>query len=544
MPHLTEILTFGQGGLLTAALALPVLLAKAPARLPRGSCVALAICVAVPILAQLALSTWSLFSPTYLDHIEASVASTTQYFMRGIPVYPSLKSYTFHGLLYGPLLPELNSIGYLVGGGVLGSKLVGWAAAWLAIGIIALTTPRAQRDWTWSMSLVAGGCVGASFGSILTADRADSLLLLFSTLALWSVVRLPPVAAVVLVGLFAGLAADLKLHGPAYIVPALGWWVARYFSLLPVGTWVTALLAATAAAAAGFLLPFLPANISAAEYFDYVRLAAKHGLSLPLFIWGCTFLSCLWVPSLFVLRTLRKEAAAALPRHLVGFAALLLVVELAVTVVASKPGAGTHHMLPFVGFHIFLLRHLLSASQKPKRSWTELPAARAAVTGIAIVLVGTIWTTALGIRGTLDFDLQWRSQQAQLEELRRYTSEYPHGMLGIAGRASYALTLFRPWITLQGTLQTDYGAWMDWSLSGVSDLPLAEALQTCRIPYLFVPAKGQPFTMDNSYGSGPLFSAAVRIGFAQTYTLVHPGQYFDVYGCNVARAGLVKRASP
>lgn len=542
MPHLTEFLSFGQGGLLTGALALLLLLTGAPARLPRWTPWALALCAVITVLAQMALSTWSLFSPTYIDHIEASVASTTQYFMRGIQVYPRLDSYTFHGLLYGPLLPELNSIGYLFGGDVLGSKLVGWAAAWLAIGIIAVTTPREQRDWTWSMSLVAGGCVVASFGSILTADRADSLLLLFSTLALWSVVRLPPVAAVVLVGLLAGLAADLKLHGAAYIVPAFGWWTARHFSALPARTRVRALVAATAAAATGFLLPFLPASISAAEYFDYVRLGAKHGLNLTLFVWGCTFLSCLWVPPLFVLRIRRSEGAAALPRHLVVFAVLLLVVEIAVTVVASKPGAGTHHMLPFVGFHIFLLQQLLTASQAPNLRWIELPVARAAITGIAIVLAGTIWTTALGIRGTLNFDLQWRSQQAQLEELRRYTAEYPHGMLGIAGRESYALTLFRPWITLQGTLQTDYGAWMDWNLSGASDLPLAEALQTCRIPYLFVPAEGEPFTMDNNYGTGPLFSDAVRVSFAQSYTLLRPGQYFDVYGCNAAHA--VRRASP
>ncbi len=529
--HLTQIPILGQGGLVAGLAALPLLFGHPPRTLPRWLPGAVAACIVLPLLGELLLSTWYLFSPTYIDHIEASVASTTQYFLQGMPVYPKLDTYTFHGLLYGPLLPELNSLGYLVGGGVLGSKLVGWAAAWLALFVIVVTPPRVERNWAWAMSLAAAGCVLASFGSLLTADRADSLVLLFATLALWSVVRLPPLPALVLVGLLAGLAADLKLHAPAYIIPAFGWWVARYFGLLRARIWLPALLAATMAMGAGVLIPFLPVNISAAEYFGYVRLAAKHGLSLPLFFWNCTFLLCFWLPSLFVLRARRKEGAPAPPRNLIAFAALLLLAEIAVNVVASKPGAGTHHLLPFVGFHAFLLQQLL-IDVGPR--WSERPMGRAALAGIAVVCVGTAWCTALGLRAILNFDLQWPLQQAQLQELRRFAGEYPHGMLGIAGNESYMLTLFRPWITLQGTLQTDYGAWMDWNLSGVSDAPLAKALETCRIPYLFVPTGGEPFTMYNTYGTGPVFSDAVRSGFAHSYTLVHPGQYFDVYGCNIA----------
>ena len=523
MPRLTDILIFGQGGLLTGLAALGILLRNPlPRLLPR----VVAICAVLPLLAQILLSTWYLFSPTYIDHIEASVASTTHYFLRGIPVYPRLDAYTFHGLLYGPLLPALNSLGYLVSDDVLASKLVGWAAAWLAVLVMAITTPRAERNRAWAISLAAAAGVLASFGSILTADRADSLLLLFAASALWGVVRLSPFASVVLAGLLAGLAADLKLHGPAYIAPALGLWAARYFGALPQRTRVTVILAASAVMAAGVIFPFLPGNVSAAEYFGYLRLAGKHGLIPILFVANCIFLLCFWVPALFVLREMRTEDSHAPPRDLILFAALLFVAEIAVNVVASKPGAGTHHLLPFVAFHVFFLQQLLSKGSERVRA--------AAVTGIAVVLVGTALCTALALRSILKFDLQWSAQQAQLEELRRDVHDYPHGMLGIAGRQSYALTLLRPWLTRQGTLQTDYGAWMDWNLSGVSDAPLAEALGRCRIPYLFVPTGGEPFSMDNTYGTGPAFSEAVRAGFAQSYTLVQPGQYYDVYGCKLA----------
>lgn len=553
MPRLTEIMSYGQGGLVTGLAAGLVLFTGRPPRLPRWTLGALTACAVLPVLAQLWLSTWYLFSPTYIDHIEASVASMTQYFLRGLPVYPRVDSYTFHGLLYGPLLPELNSLGYLASAGALGSKLIGWSAAWLAAILIGLTTPRSERNWAWAASLAAAACVLASFGSILTADRADSLLLLFAAVALWSAERLPPLAGLLIAALLAGLAANLKLHGPAYVMPALGWWAVRHAHLISRRFGFPAVLAAVGCMAIGLVIPFVPVNISAANYFGYVKLAANHGLNPELFAWNCVFLVSFWVPALLALRTARKEGAPWPPRRLVVFAAFLLIGEMAVNVVASKPGAGAHHLLPFVGFHSFLFQRLLvevtggtnaTSPTQDSHAWREIPAARAAIVGIAVVLVGTAWSTARVLYALLNFDLQRPSQEAQLQELRSRADAYPHGMLGIAGRESYALTLFRPWITLNGTLQTDYGAWMDWNLSGVSDAPLAKALETCRIPYLFVPTGGEPFTMDNNYTTEPLFSDAVRLGFAHSYSLLRAGRYFDVYGCAVTPAGLVRRASP
>jgi hypothetical protein len=550
MLHLTQIPSLGQGGLVTGIAALLVLFAGVPTRPPRWLLAALAACVGLALLIQALLSIWYLSSPTYIDHIEASVASTTHYFMQGKPIYPPLDSFTFHGLLYGPLLPQLNSLGYRLAGGILGSKLVGWAAAWLALGVIAFTAPAQKRNRAWVIGLLSAGCVVTSFGSILTADRADSLLLLFAAVALWSVVRLPVRVSLMLAALLAGLAADLKLHGPAYILPAFAWLAgawwrpARLPSLRP-RTAVAATLVATVVVAAAAVIPFLPFNVDAQAYFSYLRLGAKHGLDPALLGWGCTFLLCLWIPPLFVVRALRPRPAPDLLRQLTLFAAVLLPAELVVTLIAAKPGAGIHHMLPFVGYHSFLLTQLLerTGSYDADQRWSERPTTQAAVVGVALVLFGTSWSTALGIRTSVNFELQRPLRQAQLAELLRFADQYPRGMLGIAGNESYALTLLRPWITLRGTSQTDYGAWMDWNLSGVSDRPLVTALGRCEIPYLFVPIGGEAFALDNTYRTGPLFSAEVRAAFAAHYRLIDPGQYFNVYRCGAGAGELVKRGS-
>jgi hypothetical protein len=518
---------WGHGGLPVIVVALLLVFFLRKERLPpqHWTVAVAAVCVAIPLLAELGLSIWYLFSPSFADHIEASVASMTHYFMAGVPIYPDLSAgYTFHGLLYGPLLPELNALGYTVAGGVLAAKLVGWAAAWAAMILMALLTPRERRDWTWAVSFIIFCCLLLTFTSnnMLIADRADSLLLLFATVALACAVRVPGIAGFLVPALLAGLVAGLKLHGPIYILPALVWWAGSHRPNVKV------LAAAAVVGLIGLGLPFLPANVSLVAFLSYVKLGAKHGLNLPLFVWNTTFAVAFWVP-LVLTRRLSSQPL---------FAGCLAVSELLVLIVASKPGAGPHHLLPFVSYHCFLLQQLLP--DEMKGGTPRLTPSRPAFIGLTAVIVGMAWIVATGLNSLLNFDLREGAQLAAADELNRFADDYPHGMVGIAGSESYGLTSLRPWITLRGTLQTDYGAWMDWNFSGISDEPLAEALAECRIPYLFVPNGGEPFSMNNNYGTGPLFSQELRAIFRRNYLLVQPGQYFNVYGCSDSRT--VRRA--
>ena len=161
----------------------------------------------------------------------------------------------------------------------------------------------------------------------------------------------------------------------------------------------------------------------------------------------------------------------------------------------------------------------------------EARASRGAVAALAAVVLGTAWPAIVLFSLLLRFDLQLPTQEATHQELVQLAGRYPGGMLGVSDESSYALTNFRPWLTLTGTPQTDYGALMDLKLSGVTDEPLVLALASCEIPYLFMPKGGIPFSLQNHYG-GPLFSVAVRAEFARRYARVESGREFDVYGCD------------
>jgi hypothetical protein len=524
------LLLYGQGGpIVTAAAVLLGAAGSAVACRPvlrTGAYLAGSI-VCVYALAAFTLSAWYLTSPTYIDHIEASTASDAQYFLQGVPLYPDVRSYTFHGLLYGPLLAELSSLGYAFGSDVFASKLIGWVAAWLAMAIMLLTPRRAERTSAWVAASAWGIYVLISFGEILTADRSDSLLLLCAALALSCATRLGELPALAMVALLAGASADLKLHGPVYVAPALAVWASRY-PLRTRGSLSRAAAVAAIAAAVGCLAPFVPSNVSLAGYLTYVKLASRQGLSVAILVSNLAFLVSLWVPALLLALAV-PTAVSRFIRIRLPFLGVLLAAELATAIIGSKPGAGPHHLLPFVVLHAFILRQLIT--EACGRSARRLPIATAVLAGLVATIVGMAAPSAAGLRRLLKFDLQLPQQRATLAELSDFARRYPGGMMGIAGPESYDLTNYRPWLTLQGIPQTDYGALMDLRLSGVDEAPLADALARCEIPYLFVPKGGPPYSMSNNYGSGPLFSDAVRASFARRFALVESGRYFRVFRC-------------
>jgi hypothetical protein len=535
LPHWSEIPTFGHGGLLITGLTIAGgmvanrLTGRSRARTALGVAV---LVVAASVITELLLSTWYLFSPTYGDHIEASVASVAQYFLQGLPVYPPLTWYSFHGLVYGPLVSEFTSLGCLGGACVFGTKAIAWLVAWTAVAVLLLTQRRRDRGWAWITGVAWALCMLVSFGGVLTAARADSLLVLCAALALFGVARLPKLPALALAALLAGVATDLKLHGTLYVVPALGLWAYAHLTPRPK-SWAAPLLIAAGIWAATVLAPFAPENVTWAGYLSYLKLSAGQGLSPGLLASNCVFLSGLWAPILLILTMARPAGAVGdgAWRSLCFFGATLLGAELAVTLIAAKAGAGTYHFLPFLTYHAFVIERLLAKSDSASPGDPRV--ARVAFVCVAGVLLGTAWPAVSAYANHLRFNLRQPEQRATRDELTQFADRYPRGMMGIADGASYELTNFRPWLTQRGTLQTDYGGWMDLKLSGVSDAPLAMALEQCRIPYLFVPKPGTPFTMQSMF-RGPLFSDAVRSSFAHRYSLVDSGRYYDVFGCEAA----------
>ena len=503
---LLQALKYANGALLIVACTAAVVLILPRTRaLPVSPTLALVLPAAFFLLSALGLA--YAFYPNFLDHAEPAMATLGIALMQGLPLYPPLEDASFRGLLYGPLVAETQAAALYLGATLAGlpvlvaSKLAGLAAFLLASALFFRLAPG------WGFARAYYLLFLLPFGLLAFWNRCEPVFLLLVAASFWAAAparRMSRPAALLLLGLCAGLASGMKLHGFLYIAPAAAIVLARR---KPAAG--DLLILATSAAAA-FLLLFLPGNVSASAFFGYLRLAAGHGLSGALFLLNLAFAAALWCPLLALpggWRLLRKPPLLA-----------LALLQLGVAVIASKPGAGIHHLLPFIPANALVFA---AYAQPPRQTAASLVWLAALVPGLAA-------SALLAFHMARD----WSAYDRARAELMQIRTKYPDLVMGVGGSSFYPYAFMRPMLALNGPPQVEYSSYMDLRLAGAPDTPLREAFDTCRIRHLAMPRREAPFSMASYYAPGvPMFSDALRETFARRYVKVAGGAWYDTYEC-------------
>lgn len=438
--------------------------------------------------------------PNFIDHAEPAMTGLGIALIEGRALYPPVDAYTFHGLLYGPLVAEAQAAALRLGEAiglpvVIASKLPGVAAFVLASGVFF----RLAAGWGFARAYYA--LFLAPFGLWVFWNRCEPIFLLLVAVGLAASTH-PRGRAFVAIGICAGLASGLKLHGALYLVPAL-------LPAMRGGAWARALPISAASGLAAFAALFIPPQVSAAGFLEYLGLAATHGLSGELLARNLLFLAALWSPlALFGPAAMRDWEIRA-----------LLAVELAACVIGAKPGAGIQHLLPFIPSNALMFARYAGAAR---------PNAAALLVWAAVLAPGAAavaWTANSMAK-------DWRAYGEAAHELARLRETHPGLVMGIAGSRTYRQTFLRPVLGWRGPAQVEYSSFMDYRLVGLGDTPLVRALDTCAIASFAVPAREPPFTAASYYAPGtPMFSDEVRRAFARRYAKVASGRWFDAYGC-------------
>ena len=174
------------------------------------------------------------------------------------------------------------------------------------------------------------------FGSVSFCIRPDSTQLLMAGAALVAVVTgNRNVTAAIALGVATGVLANLKITGPLYALPA--------FAVLIADRRRAAAVLAAVVGAGITAAPFVVySNVSLANYLHWTATSAANGLVFftlrqniewALFLLVPLAAGLLWPPASPGERWLRGSLVASM---------------MAVVLVASKPGAGVYHLLPFV----------------------------------------------------------------------------------------------------------------------------------------------------------------------------------------------------
>ena len=254
-------------------------------------------------------------------------------------------------------------------------------------------------------------------------------------------------------------------------------------------------------------------------------MTANHGLKLSLLIENLLFALLLFAPIVFTLN-FRRPALDAFDSWFVGG----LFVSLAMTtIVASKPGAGTHHFLPLVPISICVL---LSVLQAPASRLAQELNPRDMGT---MVLASLLVSYAPG-------ELRWaryfirkfetvQTEKAKIDELQAIYSQQLRAEVGLSDDNHYSDTFYRSFLVFQGApLHIDFASWMDLAYAGVSENRIIGFLKRCDVPVWILP-EGPPFTQINFYTRLPLLSDEFRRTFYANYHLIQKGKFYQVWRC-------------
>jgi hypothetical protein len=441
--------------------------------------------------------------PNYLDHAEATMASLGGVLFRGEILYPLGDLYPYHGMVYGPAPAEIQwtarEIGLPI---VLGSKIPGVLSFLLSMAIL-LHLNRSSRARGYLLFMMP-------MGLILFWNRSEPFLLLLVSGALlaserYADSRLLPLA----LGMIGGAASAFKIHGILYVFAVyLLVHFSRRFS-------VESLMLFGAAAAAVFGLFYMAPGVSIWAFFDYVKIMGGQGLSLQVMIGNVFFLALMAAPVLISLR--EKGIQSLAPRQILvlgGVAGL----EVLVAVIAGKPGAGVHHLLPFVAINAYMMGTLLDAREAKGGSI------------VSFIYASMLFPVVIAMLSVISPMVKyWTVYSEAKKEIFDLSKTY-HGLVaGVAEMDQFPYVYYR--VLLDGP-QPDYTAFMDLQYSGISDDSFAARLKVCEIKNVVVPTGGAPFAMHNLYTGKPLMSDSVRTIFKDKYDLVRLGRYYNVYSCN------------
>jgi hypothetical protein len=486
-----------------------------------------------------------LFYPNYIDHFEATVAEISWLGTHGKPIYPDWRSEDIYEAAYGPMLFIVNGTVLRMVPTILGSKLAGWAAFVLALALsyIAFKSRTSNQKLVFLFFCIVVVQVSFfHFPSYAFWSRAEPFLVLIGVLTIFATLKLPNPAAAITIGIMAGLAVGFKIHGALYALPAfLAIWGSGESWRDQIGLATLSLIAAGVVAG----IPFVAWSGASVEgYKSVLLMAAKHGLSLDLFETNSLFALVLSSPIAFVLYFRRPLLDPAHRWFIAGVLASLAVT----TVIASKNGAGPHHLLPFIPLSAYgLLLVWESPSSKP-----AVPKLTHAVGILVLVPLlvfyspgAMLWTRWFVSR----YRATWETEKQKIQELEALYAQYPLAEFGLSDSAHYDDTFYRTLLVFRGEpVRIDFASWMDLQYAGVSERRIIHWLGQCDIQVWILP-QGDPFAMINYYTNRSLLSSEFRRTFFANYSVVKEGAYYRVWRCQPSgkapqAASFSHRASP
>lgn len=460
-----------------------------------------------------------LFLPNFTDYGEPVVPLLAANILNGATIYGAPNSaHEVIGSNYGPYVFLIQALALYFSPTMFASKAVGIAFSTFALWCIIHTFRSRGETTEKSIGAAAIGIILLYFNfHYWFWSRPDSILLAITALGCLIYDKAKPKTTLIVIGLLAGVACNLKLFAPIYLVPlAIGCIFKMALLDVVLAVLLGGILFVTALGA-----PFLLPSIDAGAYIENILSMRKQGMDIWLaataFIYGILVLA---IPLLSVNRNGTTTGNRILLISLV-------VCVLAVSVLAGKPGGGPVYIMPFIPLSLYLTLRLQA---EPNHA----PIMQADSVYRRLFLVLLICVTPVLSASWYNMGKQLlasRAEFAKRDELRDLFVRFPHAEMGhgadldrVSDEYHRAQRAF-----LGQVSRFDYVNYADQRKAGYPVDRMRSLFANCSVPSWIFARSGDKFV-----GTGydvELFDDDIRRQFKDTYQLAYEGKYYEVWGC-------------
>ncbi len=463
-----------------------------------------------------------------LDFDEANILSIAAASLHGQPVYHSLHSPdASYAYQYGPMTFLIYRTAMVFGQGAFWVLRVPVVLANIFFCLALLSTLRKFVNWQMAVALMAFPlCAMMHYVNCSLGLRADIWILLALALALRCSLMERPWLAILLTGVFGGLAVNFKV--PAVLGFSLI--LVMIFRRFGVKAAIVTLITGTATA----LAPFAIQNISLKNYLAWVGQSGKTGPD-PHVMPFCFFYAIFLLLPLLALRWAGlpiwpSTSAEGARRFTFVEPTLFALCLFAGAFVSSKVGAGPYHLwqlLPIVSVYV-------ATSIAARRRADGIPL-RLDYALCVLAVTSTVFGLAFIKRDMRNIHVPTPAEAADLslgrQELQRNLDLYRGRTLqvgyGPTPRESAEMLRYIPVFHGQPYTLDGAGRLEAWMLPFPANIP--KRMINCTDDVWMIPHGESPF--DGYF----YFPPALHGIFLQHYDLQEQGAIYDVWVCKAAK---------
>ncbi len=475
-------------------------------------------------------------TPSFLDHIEPTIAMESMLINEGKTIYTTVDNENRISLLYGPSSYLVNALflKYFNVNPIFASKLAGVS---LALGsLLVLFISFAKRfSFIFSyFSVVLCILLYLPFGHFSFWNRPDSVIIFACSLSCGSLFVKRNSVSAILFALSVALAVNSKFHSVLYLVPLAPLYIyGRGFKLVFLSSILSVVLV--------FIPFFVFASFSLPQYLQWLLQAGNHDLSMHTLMRNLSYSFLFLLPvllSIYFCRTQIGNLRVLLSDNIIQGTFLLFFNIILVAIIASKEGSGPNHLAPFAPIAAVFLcmssERLLHVDNIKDKIWSR-KSKFVFCLGLAwffACILASVQPTTKILRHT-----SHDSGGTIATELNNILLKYPDSSIamGYADHTGYHFTYFRP-LLFERTSDyfMDAPAMMDMAESDLEIPPATiEKIRSQEYDIFLIPKGGEPFTMKSLYLSKrSIFGDILPVEFKNNYVEVDTSDHFSIWSAN------------